>query len=179
MSKPKTEANAQDRLQPSLLDRLTDDDATNPKEPVEARVLTRARMRAAVLRDLSWLFNATRQQPEDPQSSEAPLWQECVEARRSVINYGLPAFSGATLSAIDFADLREAIRQAITVFEPRIDPASLDVDVALSGPLHAQHNIVRLVIRGHLWSQPVPLELLLQTDVDVETGLAQVRDMKV
>jgi predicted component of type VI protein secretion system len=57
------------------------------------------------------------------------------------------------------------------IFEPRIDPSSPEVEIALSGPLYAQHNIVRLLIRGHLGSQPVPLELLLETDVDVETGL--------
>jgi type VI secretion system protein ImpF len=29
-----------------------------------------------------------------------------------------------------------------------------------------------------MWNQPVPLELLLSADVDVETGLAAVRDLR-
>ena len=41
-----------------------------------------------------------------------------------------------------------------------------------------QHNSLRLVIRGQMWNQPVPLELLLSADVDVETGMASVRDMR-
>ena len=50
----------QDRLQPALLDRLTDDEPGKKQEPREARVLSKSRMRQSVLRDLAWLFNATR-----------------------------------------------------------------------------------------------------------------------
>ena len=50
----------QDRLQPALLDRLTDDEPDKKQEPREARVLSKSRMRQSVLRDLAWLFNATR-----------------------------------------------------------------------------------------------------------------------
>ena len=51
---------AQDRLQPALLDRLTDDDPTNPTSRRWRCVSSAApRMREAVLRDLSWLFNTT------------------------------------------------------------------------------------------------------------------------
>jgi type VI secretion system protein ImpF len=37
---------------------------------------------------------------------------------------------------------------------------------------------MRLVIKGSLWNQPVPLELLLSADVNVDTGQASVRDMR-
>ena len=50
----------QDRLQPALLDRLTDDEPGSREEPVEARVLSKRRLRQSVLRDLAWLLNATR-----------------------------------------------------------------------------------------------------------------------
>ena len=46
-----------ERLQPSLLDRLTDDDATNAAESREARVIDIRRLRDIVQRDLSWLLN--------------------------------------------------------------------------------------------------------------------------
>ena len=45
-----------DRLQPALLDRLTDDEPDKRQEPVQARVLSKTRMRQSVLRDLAWLF---------------------------------------------------------------------------------------------------------------------------
>jgi type VI secretion system protein ImpF len=50
------ELNSRDRLQPSLLDRLIDESPQQGKDAVDARVLTRQQLRAAVLRDLSWLF---------------------------------------------------------------------------------------------------------------------------
>ena len=37
---------------------------------------------------------------------------------------------------------------------------------------------MQLVIRGEMWSQPVPLELLLAADVDVETGSTRVRELR-
>jgi len=51
---------AQDRVQPSLLDRLTDDDPTNRREARDMRGFSLARLREAVLRDLSWLMNASQ-----------------------------------------------------------------------------------------------------------------------
>ena len=49
-----------ERLQPALLDRLSDDAPQVKVESREARVISRQRFRQAVLRDLAWLFNATR-----------------------------------------------------------------------------------------------------------------------
>ena len=60
----------QDRLQPALLDRLTDDEPDKKQEPREQRVMSKRRLRQAVLRDLAWLFNATRLEAGD-RSGEA------------------------------------------------------------------------------------------------------------
>ena len=38
------------------------------------------------------------------------------------------------------------------------------------------HNVIEFEIRGHLWSQPVPLEVLLRTQIDLEAGQVKVRD---
>jgi type VI secretion system protein ImpF len=32
-------------------------------------------------------------------------------------------------------------------------------------------------IEGFLWAQPVPLELLLRTEVDLETGRVEITDL--
>jgi type VI secretion system protein ImpF len=40
------------------------------------------------------------------------------------------------------------------------------------------HNVVSLHISGHLWAQPVPLEFLLRTELDLETGQVQVRELR-
>ena len=39
------------------------------------------------------------------------------------------------------------------------------------------HNQLQVQIRGSMWAQPVPIELLLRTDVDLETGQVAVHDL--
>ncbi|HWW69922.1 MAG TPA: type VI secretion system baseplate subunit TssE, partial [Duganella sp.] len=53
------ELTSRDRLQPSLLDRLSDDDSQARLESREQRVLSMRGLRKAVLRDLGWLLNTT------------------------------------------------------------------------------------------------------------------------
>lgn len=161
---------AQDRLQPALLDRLTDDEPEKKLEAREQRVLTKTRLRQAVLRDLAWLFNCTRLE-SDTDLSKVP------HARRSVINFGLPAFSGTTATSLDVTELARAIRQAILDFEPRILPNTLQVKTLLEGGHLDHHNVVGVEIHGQLWAQPVPIELLVRTEIDLETGKVEMADL--
>lgn len=160
---------AQDRLQPALLDRLTDDDPESLQETGEQRVINRTRLRDLVLRDLAWLFNATAPGTID--------FTRAAQARKSVLNYGLPALSGATASTIDPLMLAARVRQAILDHEPRILPATLQVDAVISEQQLDHHNQIGFRITGQLWAQPVPLELLLHTDIDLETGRVAVREL--
>lgn len=160
---------AQDRLQPALLDRLTDDDPESRQESGEQRVINRNRLRDLVLRDLAWLFNATSPGTID--------FSRAAQARKSVLNYGLPALSGQTASTIDPLMLAARVRQAILDHEPRILPATLQVDAVISEQQLDHHNQIGFRITGQLWAQPVPLELLLHTDIDLETGRVAVREL--
>jgi len=163
-----TALRAQDRLQPALLDRLTDDEPDSRVESAEQRVINRNRLRAMVLRDLSWLFNTTQGSVVD--SQVAPY------AARSVLGYGLPPLAGLTASSVRSVALEERVRQAILDYEPRILPDSLRVEAVVTERQLDHHNQIGFIISGHLWSQPVPLELLLHTDVDLETGRVDVRE---
>ncbi|MEO8080318.1 MAG: type VI secretion system baseplate subunit TssE [Caldimonas sp.] len=169
---------SRDRLQPSLLDRLTDHQPLQSSETVEARVLSRQQLRAAILRDLSWLFNAIRPQPEPASTrlEELELWGRNKEACSSVLNFGMPAFAGSTKSSLNRVAMEAAIRLAVTTFEPRIDAKTLTVKIDIDAKNH--HNTLQLTMRGNMWAQPVPLELLLAADVDLETGNTQVRAMR-
>jgi len=173
------ELNSRDRLQPSLLDRLIDESPQQGKDNIDARVLTRQQLRAAVLRDLSWLFNAIRPEPDadSVRIQEVALWSGVDLARHSVLNYGMPAYSGVTLSSMNTRNIERSVHQAICDFEPRINPQSLRVEVKLTGS-DGQQNTLQLVIRGQMWSQPVPLELLLSADLDIETGHTAVREIR-
>jgi type VI secretion system protein ImpF len=160
----------QDRLQPALLDRLTDDEPDKKKEPREARVLSKSRLRQSVLRDLAWLFNATR-----PEASDALAKAPYV--RQSVLNFGLPAMSGKVASSLDVTDLTRAIRDAILTFEPRILPSTLEIKTLLEAGELDHHNVIGVEIHGQLWAQPVPLEFLVRTDFDLETGKVRITDL--
>jgi len=172
------ELNSRDRLQPSLLDRLIDQEPHERIEALDARALTRQQLRAAVLRDLSWLFNAIRSEPEpnSTRKEDLALWRTAPFARRSVLNYGVPAFAGVTLASMDTRVIEREVTEAIKTFEPRIDQATLSIEVKVDRNNH--HNMMQLIIRGQMWSQPVPLELLLAADVDVETGSTRVRELR-
>lgn len=159
----------QDQLQPALLDRLTDEEPDKKLEPRLQRVISKRRLREAVLRDLAWLFNTTRM---DAAMDAASL----PHARKSVINYGLPALAGQTASMIEVPDLERAIKQSILDFEPRILPESLHVRaLEIAGLDH--HNVIGVEISGQLWAQPLPLELLVRTEIDLETGQVEVSDL--
>ena len=157
-----------DRLQPALLDRLTDENPENTRDADERRVLNKHQLRQAVLRDLSWLLNAV--QVLGKQGEDAP------HAAESVINFGLPPMSGQLASKIDLPGLEQSIRQAILRFEPRILEHSLSVKAIDGGAMLDAHNIIEFEIRGFLWAQPIPLELLLRTQLDLEAGQVKLRD---
>ena len=156
------------RLQPSLLDRLTDDHPGERIEADERRVMSRTQLRNAVLRDLSALFNAV--QPLDAQAEAYP------QVAGSVLQFGLPPLSGRLASSLDVTVLEGLIRQAILRFEPRILPESLQVRAREAGRVRDTPNVIEFEIRGELGSHPVPLEVLLRTQLDLEAGQVQVRD---
>jgi len=164
------EARARDTLQPALLERLTDPDPGRTVEGRDERVVSRAQLRAAVLRDLSWLFNTTNL-TADVDLAKYPL------VAGSTLNYGLTALSGRPVSTLDLPELERVLKEAIERFEPRILPGTLSVRAIAADPL-AHHNVVTLEITGQLWSQPYPLELLLKTDMDLESGEMRIAETR-
>jgi type VI secretion system protein ImpF len=160
----------QERLQPALLDRLTDEEPEKTQEPREQRVMSKTRLRQAVLRDLAWLFNSVRLETGS-EMARVPY------ARRSVVNFGLPPLSGQTASTLEITEVERSIRQAILDFEPRILPSSLTVKALVEISEFERHNIIGVEIHGQLWAQPVPLEMLIRTEIDLETGKVQIADL--
>ena len=157
-----------ERLSPALLDRLTDDAPGERQEAETQRFMSKAQLRQAVLRDLSWLFNAT-QPPEQ-------IGQHYPTLAGSVLNFGLPALSGQLASKVDISQIERAIRDCILRFEPRLLEESLQVRALEATSVLDTHNMIEFEIVGHLWAQPVPLEILLRTRLDLEAGLVEVRD---
>lgn len=164
------EGYSRDRLQPALLDRLIDEQPDKKTEDPNERTASKSRLRQSVLRDLRWLLNAAAGFAW--LDDDGPL----AHVRRSTINFGIPSPSGKLASKIELSDLERSIRQAIVDFEPRILAETLKVTAIAHGDPLDRHNVLEFEITGQLWAQPFPLELLLKTDVDLETGMIDVWD---
>lgn len=149
-------------LQPCLLDRLTDDDPKNSREGRHERVVSLKQFRQAVLRDLKMLLNAKRRPPED-------AIYGFDHAARSVLNYGIPEIYGHALSAFGPAEMERFVRQAIETFEPRIARSSLSVRVIMPETSGAVRSLM-FEIAGDLWAHPAPEHLLVETELDLESG---------
>jgi type VI secretion system protein ImpF len=158
-----------DRLQPALLDRLTDDEPGQQTETPQNAFVSKARLKRTVLRDLVWLFNTTAHHTSD-QLSDYP------EVRKSVINFGIPVLSGRFFSGVDWRDLEHQLRSAILAFEPRILPDSLTIKAIAPTDILGHHNLLQFEIHGDLWSVPFPVELLIRSEIDLETGHMRLAD---
>jgi type VI secretion system protein ImpF len=150
-----------ERLQPSLLDRLTDDEPGSQAEPRERRVLSLRTLREGVLRDLAWLLNTTNLLS----SIDAPTLPHIAN---SVINYGVPDLSGNSIANLNLSRLERAIRQAIWDFEPRLVRST--VTVRALADAGTDHNKLGFEIEADMWAQPYPERLFLKTELDLERG---------
>ncbi len=163
------ELTTKERLQPSLLDRLTDNEPDRSTESRERRVLSPQRLRESVRRDLSWLFNTTN-------LAAAQELEDYPEVARSTVNFGIPDLAGKTASSIHAPTLEKLIRRAVWEFEPRLVKNSVRVRLVQDKGSY-NHNAVVILIEAELWAQPIPLRLFLRTDVDLETGEVQVYEV--
>jgi type VI secretion system protein ImpF len=151
-----------ERLQPCLLDRLTDEKPETRREGREQRVISLRKYRAAVLRDVSWLLNAKSLSSVEDVSGFA-------EVERSVLNYGTPDLSGMTASGLEPEEVVVLLRKAIQDFEPRILANTLSV-TPIAPSERFQGNVLSFEIQADLWAQPAHEALLIRTDLDLETG---------
>ena len=163
------ELSLQEKLQPSLLDRLTDDEPETNVESRAKRVLSLNRLKRSVLRDLAWLLNTGNLETVE-NLDDAP------EVKKSVLNYGILDLAGKTVSGTDIRKLEEEICEAILEFEPRILAESLSVRVNVNSGSMSEKTM-SFEIEGQLWAQPMPINLFLRTDLDLETGSAAVNEV--
>ena len=161
------ELTTQERLQPSLLDRLTDDEPGKADESREKRVISATRLRDCVTRDMSWLLNCV--------NLGGDALADYPEVAGSVLNFGIPDLTGAALSGIKADALRRQVRDAILAFEPRLTPATLQVTVKADTQRMDRQSLV-FNIASEMWAQPIPLNLYLKTEVDLETGRFNVSE---
>ena len=132
------------------------------------RALSPRQYREAILRDLAWLLN-TQCMPKAENIEQFPA------AAASVINFGLPDFSGVTLGEIVAGDLARVVQRAIRRFEPRILPETLIVRVVEDGG-DARPGRAVLEIEGEIWAVPAPEAIYVRTEIDLGSGEVEVKD---
>ncbi len=150
-----------ERLQPSLLDRLTDDDPTNLNETRYRRVIDLRRLREIIQRDLVWLLNTF-------DNSSMVDAERYPNVSQSVLAYGVEEVAGEFSTTARAGRIRNSIHRAIEKFEPRIIPGSLDV--ILRDSESKGQTLVTFDIAADMWAQPLPMELYLRSEVDITTG---------
>jgi type VI secretion system protein ImpF len=151
-----------ERLQPCLLDRLTDDEPEVAREGRDQNVVSLRKYRKAVLRDVEMLFNSRAYPLHD-------MIYDFGEVARSVLNYGILDLSGTSISEENASELEAQLKQALKNFEPRISHKALSVHVVSSQDTHDVRTLL-FEISGELWAQPLPDHLFIKTEVDLETG---------
>lgn len=125
-----------------------------------------ADVRRDVVRNLEWLLNTE-------QSSTLAGVALPSAVQRSVLCYGIPAYSGKVQSAFNVEDVAWAIRERIVAFETRIEAATLSVSASGVDDKH-KFNRMRFTIHGFLRADPLPIEFVVQSELDMESGSARI-----
>jgi type VI secretion system protein ImpF len=155
-----------DRLQPCLLDRLTDDEPGKREESRSQRIVSLQRYKAGVLRDLDWLFNSIGHFPDETVGEVT--FADYEEAYRSVINFGIRQLYGRL--APDVEEIEKQLLEALITFEPRINRRTLKVEVII------ERNILSIELTGELWVNPLPEKLFIKTELDLESGECSTKE---
>ncbi len=132
-------------------------------------------LREAVRRDIEMLFNIERMEaeflltPREQSKVQSTVDQlaDFPHVRRSVINYGVPSFSGRRGSDFDKETLERDLRDVLQTFEPRLKPNTIKVKVTID-----DKTGMRIGIDGILLLSPVPERLRLSTAIDLDNGQA-------
>jgi type VI secretion system protein ImpF len=125
------------------------------------------RLRESVFRDLRWLLNSmSLDTTEDLE--RYPL------VEKSVLNYGMPALAGMTISSIDPRATADRIATAIRCFEPRLSKVRVTAEKKTVG----DHEFaLEFKIEADLWGQPAPQHLLMNTRIDLDTGNVSIGEV--
>ena len=162
--------NSVDRLQPCLLDRLFDDEPRRLSESKQDKVMSMARFKDGVKRDIEWLLNS---------KSRFDYLDDARfgEVKRSVLNYGIRDFTGLSSENLQLDTLERIIRNSLIEFEPRLIPGTLRVsyiEPVESASTLRKINALDFEISGKVWAEPLPQDFLLRTEVSLESGMISV-----
>ena len=157
-------ASQQQRLTPSVLDRLLDDAPEMQSEPATSRSQVLRELKIAVRRDLENLLNTRRRFREWP--------EELTELNKSLVHVGIPDFTSGNMgSAAAREECRRTVEEAIRTYEPRFKA----VEVQLPENVESLDRTLRLRIVGTLYAEPAPEPVVFDSVVEPTSGAFEIR----
>jgi type VI secretion system protein ImpF len=147
-------------VQPSLLDRLTDDEPRVARDPTTTYAESLRAFKAGVQRDIEWLLN-TRRTP-------VPSPKEFTEVEESLYNYGIPdvtSMSGDSAPAR--IKLLRDIEHALATFEPRLANVRISV---VEADADLRRRELHFVVEGTLRLDPTPEQVVFDTVLQFSSG---------
>ncbi|WP_230558731.1 type VI secretion system baseplate subunit TssE [Sphingomonas segetis] len=125
-----------------------------------------AALRATVKRDLAWLLNTT-------QFGARGELEGYPQVQTSVLNYGVPDLAGRSLHSRTILDRAREIRNAIRVFETRLEPESLVVEPLASKD---KPNAIVFLIHAEISSTLRPVPVQFRTELEADTASVEVSE---
>ncbi|HEX3852858.1 MAG TPA: type VI secretion system baseplate subunit TssE [Polyangiaceae bacterium] len=138
-------------------------------EAGELKSISMRRLREYVCRDLGALLNCA--------SLDAVVDLTAYpHVQESVVNFGMPSLAGRAARSADPLQIAATIEAAIRRFEPRLSAVRVTPEMGQEGN---ETHVLAFRIEAQLWGQPAPLQLVLRTRIDVDSGSVNVADAGV
>ena len=155
-------------VQPSLLDRLTDEHPTQPADARVTRDESVRQYRASVQRDVAWLFNTRRSIVDVP--------DRYAELLRSVHEFGIPDTTVVAVGTPEGQhELEKMLQEALERFEPRL--ANPRVRIMDADQVSAPQ--VRFTVEAVLRMDPSPEAVVFDAVLEVARNEYEVRDVGI
>jgi len=178
------EKTSRSRLNPTIFDKLVADNTISgmrgaeledldEKSPInqyfslpQLERFNEAALRATVRREIGWILNTTN-------LGSAVDLEAYPQVETSVLNFGVPDLAGKALTGRLVLQRARDIRAALLAFEPRIDTASLEVEVSEQ---IERENSITFVIKADVRSAVRAIPVKFRTDLEVETADVVIRE---
>lgn len=152
-------------VQPSVLDRLTDDDPKSSADPRTSYAESLRQFKASVQRDIEWLLNTRR-------ISDAPP-DDLEELNQSLYLYGIPDITSMSRDSQDTKiRLLQQVEDALRMFEPRLANVKVSM-VEVEGTEH-QRRELRFVVEATMRLDPTPEQVVYDTVLHFSSGQIDV-----
>lgn len=151
---------------PCLLRRLTDFVPDEKKENYTAGI-TINQLRKDIFDNIEMILNSR----SHPQTAD---FKGRTELNESVLAYGLTDFCGKVCSQDDREAIRDHILHQIRLFEPRLNPDT--IDVILADNERESRSVLEFQISGMIDVGELREEIVFISQLDLETGNSYLKN---